>query len=55
MYGWAMIQDLPINDFKWSEERDIDKLIKQGGLENVFEIISMKSLNTIKKDIKTIK
>jgi hypothetical protein len=30
LYGWAMIQDLPINDFKWSEERDIHTLIKQG-------------------------
>ena len=30
LYGWAMIQDLPISDFKWSEERDIDTLIKQG-------------------------
>jgi hypothetical protein len=23
LYGWAMIQDLPINNFKWSEERDL--------------------------------
>ena len=30
LYGWAMIQDLPINNFKWSEERDIDKLIEKG-------------------------
>ena len=30
LYGWAMIQDLPINNFKWSEERDIDTLVRQG-------------------------
>ena len=22
LYGWAMVQDLPINNFKWSEERN---------------------------------
>ena len=30
LYGWAMIQDLPINNFKWSQERDINKLLRKG-------------------------
>ena len=41
-----------IFNFKHIEDINFDKLIQQGGLENVFEIISMKSLNTIKKDLK---
>lgn len=41
-----------IFNFKHIEDIEFDKLIQQGGLENVFEIISLKSLNTIKKDLK---
>ena len=29
LYGWAMSQPLPCGDFKWSEERDVSKLIAQ--------------------------
>eukprot|EP01051_Picozoa_sp_SAG22_P001042 SAG22_NODE_36_length_27184_cov_65.870076_9_plen_277_part_00 len=29
LYGWAMIQKLPQSDFKWCDEKDIDKLISQ--------------------------
>ena len=28
LYGWAMSQPLPCGDFKWSEERDVNKLIE---------------------------
>ena len=29
LYGWAMIQSLPISDFEWSVEKNIDTLIDQ--------------------------
>ena len=41
-----------IFNFKHIEDINFDKLIQQGGLNNVFEIISIKSLNTVKKDLK---
>jgi hypothetical protein len=29
LYGWAMVQPLPIGNFEWSEERDADRLIAE--------------------------
>ena len=31
LYGWAMSQPLPIADFEWSKERDVQKLIELYG------------------------
>ena len=28
LYGWAMSEPLPCGDFKWSDERDVDRLIE---------------------------
>ena len=39
-------------NLKHVEEMDFDKLIQQGGLEIVFELMNLKSLNTIKTNLK---
>ena len=50
LYGWAMIQDLPINNFKWSEERDINKLIKQGSCFVKVDLEYPKELHDLHND-----
>ena len=50
LYGWAMIQDLPINNFKWSEERDIDTLIKQGSCFVKVDLEYPKELHDLHND-----
>ena len=33
LYGWAMSQPLPCDDFQWSEERDLDVLLRYAHCE----------------------
>ncbi|GFV74587.1 uncharacterized protein TNCV_5130291 [Trichonephila clavipes] len=36
LYGWAMSQYLPLNDFKWVDFLDVDNIDENGGKEDIF-------------------
>jgi hypothetical protein len=50
LYDWSMIQDLPINNFKWSEERDIATLIKKGSCFVKMDLEYPKELHGLHND-----